>query len=213
MAEISPINAQSVELSNGTLITANSNAPLEVTKLVLIRMACWSQQVVGDGNAGNITIHSGSTCRHENSSMTTEATQASGGQIEITAPEMVQLINSKISTSVAGVCKGHCRRQYHDRPAVRGSAEQSDYCPGLCRSGWGYQYHRKCVSSRTRQPRRRIVPTRHQRNRQYPVAAAECRWRADGFVPGILQRGRSACPTVRGAGRGRQVQHLCGRRP
>jgi large exoprotein involved in heme utilization and adhesion len=34
--------------------------------------------------------------------MTTEATQASGGQVVITAPEMVQLSYSKISTSVAG---------------------------------------------------------------------------------------------------------------
>ena len=34
--------------------------------------------------------------------MTTEATQASGGQVVITAPEMVQLSYSKMSTSVAG---------------------------------------------------------------------------------------------------------------
>jgi large exoprotein involved in heme utilization and adhesion len=38
----------------------------------------------------------------QNSSMTTEASQASGGQIEIRAPEMVRLTNSRISTSVAG---------------------------------------------------------------------------------------------------------------
>ena len=96
------IKAQSVGLSNGTLITANSKAPLEVTKLVLNQDGLLVSQVVGDGNAGNITAHSGSTFVMNNSSMTTEATQASGGQIEITAPEMVQLSYSKISTSVAG---------------------------------------------------------------------------------------------------------------
>ena len=98
------IKAQSVGLSNGTLITANSKAPLEVTKLVLDANGQLDPkpQVVGDGNAGNITIQSGSTFVMNNSKVTTEASQASGGQIEITAPEMVQLINSRVSTTVAG---------------------------------------------------------------------------------------------------------------
>jgi filamentous hemagglutinin family protein len=81
------VTAHSVTLSNGTVISASSRSPLLPD---------------GGGNAGNITIHSGSTFVMNNSSMTTEASQASGGQIEINAPEMVQLINSRISTSVAG---------------------------------------------------------------------------------------------------------------
>jgi filamentous hemagglutinin family protein len=96
------IAAASVQLSNGTVITANSNAPLEVTKLVLDQNGLLVSQAVGDGNAGDITIHSGSTFVMNSSSITTEATQASGGQVEITAPDMVHSINSKISTSVAG---------------------------------------------------------------------------------------------------------------
>jgi filamentous hemagglutinin family protein len=99
------ITAQSVGLSNGTLITASSKAPLEVTKLVLDQDGQLVPQLVGDGNAGNITIHSGSTFVINNSSVTTEASQASGGQVVITAPDMVQLINSKISTSVGGLAK------------------------------------------------------------------------------------------------------------
>ena len=95
------ITAHSVQLSNGTLITANSNAPLQVKEPVLINGQL-VEQVVGDGNAGNITVRSGSTFVMNNSSMTTEARQASGGQIVITAPEMVRLINSQVSTSVAG---------------------------------------------------------------------------------------------------------------
>ena len=47
------------------------------------------------GDAGNITIQSGSTVVMNNSSITTEASQASGGQIEINAPEMVRLTNSR----------------------------------------------------------------------------------------------------------------------
>jgi filamentous hemagglutinin family protein len=95
------ITAHSVQLSNGTLITANSNGPLEVKETVLIDGQL-VEQVVGDGNAGNITVHSGSTFVMSNSSMTTKASQASGGQILITAPEMVRLTNSQANTTVAG---------------------------------------------------------------------------------------------------------------
>jgi filamentous hemagglutinin family protein len=95
------ITAHSVQLSNGTLITANSNAPLEVKETVLIDGQL-VEQVVGDGNAGNITVHSGSTFGMTNSSMTTEASHASGGQIKIITPEMVRVINGRVSTSVAG---------------------------------------------------------------------------------------------------------------
>jgi filamentous hemagglutinin family protein len=95
------ITAHSVELSNGTLITANSNAPLEVKETVLINGQL-VEQVVGDGNAGNISVRSGSTVVMNNSSMTTEASQASGGQIEIITPEMIRVINGRVSTSVAG---------------------------------------------------------------------------------------------------------------
>ena len=95
------ITAHSVQLSNGTLITANSNAPLEVKETVLINGQL-VEQVVGDGNAGNISVRSGSTVGMNNSSMTTEASQASGGQIEIITPEMIRVINGRVSTSVAG---------------------------------------------------------------------------------------------------------------
>jgi large exoprotein involved in heme utilization and adhesion len=84
------------------VITANSNAPLQVTKLVLDQDGQLIPQVVGDGNAGSITVRSNSTFEMNNSSMTTDASLASGGQIEIIAPEMVRLINGEVSTSVAG---------------------------------------------------------------------------------------------------------------
>jgi len=54
------------------------------------------------GDAGNIAIRSGSTVVLDNSSITTEASQASGGQITINAPTMIRLIDSQVSTSVAG---------------------------------------------------------------------------------------------------------------
>jgi filamentous hemagglutinin family protein len=83
------ISAQSVQLANGTLISASSNAPLLPD---------------GAGNAGNITITSDSNVVMQNSSVTTEASHASGGSIEIDASDagMIQLVNSQVSTSVGG---------------------------------------------------------------------------------------------------------------
>jgi filamentous hemagglutinin family protein len=96
------ITARNLQLSNGTLINANSNGPLTVTQLVSDANGQLIEQVVGDGNAGNIRIESGSTVVMERSAVTTEAGQASGGQITINAPYMIRLTDSRISTSVAG---------------------------------------------------------------------------------------------------------------
>lgn len=96
------VTAHSVHLSNGTVITANSNGPLTVTQLVLGANGQLVEQVVGDGNAGNIRIESATTVVMEQSSVTTKATLASGGQITINAPDMIRLIDSPINTSVAG---------------------------------------------------------------------------------------------------------------
>ncbi|MDN5940834.1 MAG: filamentous hemagglutinin N-terminal domain-containing protein [Nitrospira sp.] len=81
------VTAQSVALSDGTVISASSRSPLLPD---------------GEGNAGNITVRSGSTFVMTNSSMTTEARFASGGQITIITPEMIRVINGQVSTSVAG---------------------------------------------------------------------------------------------------------------
>ncbi len=84
------IDAQNVRLSNGTLISASSRSPL-LPK--------------GAGNAGNITINSDSNVVMQNSKVTTEASDASGGSIEINASDtgMIQLVNSRVSTSVGGL--------------------------------------------------------------------------------------------------------------
>ena len=102
------ITAQNVQLSNGTKIDASSNAPLEVTKLVVNPLdpdGPRIEEFVGFGDAGNITINSASNVVMQNSSVTTEASAASGGEIKIDAPDavMVQLVNSRVSTSVGGL--------------------------------------------------------------------------------------------------------------
>ncbi len=73
------VNAGQVNLTNGGLITASST---------------------GLGNAGNISINAGQRLEMRDSSITTQAAQASGGKIDIRAVDLVRLVNSSISTSV-----------------------------------------------------------------------------------------------------------------
>jgi large exoprotein involved in heme utilization and adhesion len=110
------LNGGTVSLTNGASINSQSEifsngraGDITITGLSLT-MANRSEitssskgTVAGAaGDAGNIIIQSGSTVVLNNSSITTEARQASGGLIEINAPEMVRLTNSRISTSVKG---------------------------------------------------------------------------------------------------------------
>ncbi|HAA02004.1 MAG TPA: filamentous hemagglutinin-like protein, partial [Syntrophobacteraceae bacterium] len=75
------IAANQVQLLNGSRISAQSSGP---------------------GNAGNIDITVGDTFLARNSSVTTEATMADGGDISLKAGYMVRLIDSQITTSVGG---------------------------------------------------------------------------------------------------------------
>jgi len=56
----------------------------------------------GAGDAGSITINSGIQFISKDSAVTTQATQASAGNITIHAIDMFRLTNSQINTSVAG---------------------------------------------------------------------------------------------------------------
>ena len=56
------------------------------------------------GDAGTVTVNAGNQFLMNNSTITTESTNAGGGRVEINAADgfMVQLINSGIKTSVFG---------------------------------------------------------------------------------------------------------------
>ena len=111
------LNVGTVSLSNGAKINSSTSAAgragditMNVGSLTLANHAEITSSSTGGteieagaGDAGNITIQSGSTVVLNDSSITTEASEASGGEIEINAPEMVRLTNSRISTSVKGV--------------------------------------------------------------------------------------------------------------
>jgi hypothetical protein len=75
------LKATQVQLTNGTLISAESS---------------------GVGDAGNIDITASDSLLMRNSAITTDAKQADGGNINIQSGYMVQLIDSKITASVGG---------------------------------------------------------------------------------------------------------------
>jgi large exoprotein involved in heme utilization and adhesion len=75
---------------------------LSGSQIQLFDGATISAESSGTGNAGDIGINAGGTLLMKNSSITTEATQADGGNIHIKAGHMVELIDSNITTSVGG---------------------------------------------------------------------------------------------------------------
>ncbi len=56
----------------------------------------------GPENAGEILIEAGESIRLINSAINAEATQADGGNIKLQAPEIIQLVDSQITSSVDG---------------------------------------------------------------------------------------------------------------
>jgi large exoprotein involved in heme utilization and adhesion len=78
---ISLISGQSISVSDGASVSASSTGP---------------------GNAGNIFINAGQQLDVQNGSITTEATHASGGNIDIKAIDLIRVVNSPISSSVQG---------------------------------------------------------------------------------------------------------------
>ena len=82
---------------------AGGNIQLVATRsLSLSEGARISASSTGSGNAGNIQIHAGQALTLDQSSITTEATHASGGNLEIQASDLIRLVNSTLSTSVQG---------------------------------------------------------------------------------------------------------------
>jgi len=61
-----------------------------------------SAESTGPGNAGNVTIMTGDTFLSTNGSIVTRATQADGGNIQITAPTLLRLRDSRITAEVGG---------------------------------------------------------------------------------------------------------------
>ena len=107
------VNANSVTLQNGGTLSAKTSGTeatatggsITVTATNQVAMtggASITASSTGPGIAGNIQINAGQQLEMRDSSIKTEAAQASGGNIDIQAIDRVRLVNSAISTSVRG---------------------------------------------------------------------------------------------------------------
>jgi large exoprotein involved in heme utilization and adhesion len=81
---------------------AGGNVNAQAARMTMDNGATVSAASSGTGDAGTITINAGPEFLSTNSSITTAATQASGGNITLLATDMIHLKNSQISSSVFG---------------------------------------------------------------------------------------------------------------
>jgi filamentous hemagglutinin family protein len=93
--------------SSGFFTTATGSGQggdiiLQARNIHLAEGAVISAQSTGAANAGSIRITATDTFRSEHSTVTTEATEADGGDIQVTVPGMIRLRNSKITATVGG---------------------------------------------------------------------------------------------------------------
>ena len=56
----------------------------------------------GSGDAGNIPIHADDTFRSRNSAVSTSSTLSGGGKIDLSAGQIVELVDSQVTTTVQG---------------------------------------------------------------------------------------------------------------
>jgi large exoprotein involved in heme utilization and adhesion len=78
------------------------NITLQASRVGLTDKAAISAESTGLGNAGNVTITTQETFLVTNGSVVTRATQADGGNIQITTPTLLRLRDSAITAKVDG---------------------------------------------------------------------------------------------------------------
>jgi len=107
------VNANTVTLQNGGTFSAKTSGTeptatggsITVTATDAVTMtggASITASSTGPADAGYIKVNAGQSLDLRDSSIKTEAAQASGGNIDIRAVDRVRLVNSSISTSVLG---------------------------------------------------------------------------------------------------------------
>ncbi|MCS6288212.1 MAG: filamentous hemagglutinin N-terminal domain-containing protein [Nitrospira sp.] len=105
--------AQSITIQNGGTISASTSGTaasgiggnisvVATDSVALNNGGSVSASSAGPANAGNIAINAGAQFLSQNGSVTTQASQASGGNILVQATDAIRLINSHIDTSVQG---------------------------------------------------------------------------------------------------------------
>ena len=148
---ISVLANQSVTLSNGGSIVADSTGP---------------------ANAGNIAINAGAQFLSQNGTLSTTANQASGGNITVQATDSIRLISSQLSTSVQGGPQ-YVRRQHPSRSGHRHTPKQPGHGPSGAGRRRQHQHHCGDVPSGSDERRQRLIAVRVERRREYSVARVE----------------------------------------
>jgi filamentous hemagglutinin family protein len=107
------VKASSVSLQNGGTLSAATSGTAPSAKggsitinatdqVTLTNGASMTARSTGSADAGDISIDAGQRFDMQDSNVTTEATQASGGNIKIKAVDLIRIANSNISSSVQG---------------------------------------------------------------------------------------------------------------
>ena len=97
-----------VELTSGAALTAETaggtGGSIEITANDSVKLsdASVTAKSTGTGNAGDITIVAGGIFESANSTLTTSAENAAGGEIRIAANNLVYLLDSSFETDVLG---------------------------------------------------------------------------------------------------------------
>ncbi|MCH7644483.1 MAG: hypothetical protein IH974_06560 [Myxococcales bacterium] len=97
-------NRGNVEASHRATDAAGSPGDIQIAAALAVRLldgATITTESLGPADAGNITIDAGRRFEAIGSKVTTAANEASGGQVSITASELVYLLDSEVSTDVA----------------------------------------------------------------------------------------------------------------
>ena len=92
---------------SGLRTTATSSGPggdiaVDAHRVQLTAGAAISAESIGTGNAGNITITVRDMFLSQHSTVTTQASQADGGNISLIAPRMIRLRDSQVTAAVGG---------------------------------------------------------------------------------------------------------------
>ncbi len=90
---ITLLAGSNLSLTSGATISSSSTASAQIQS---------PETSPSLGNAGNIQLTSGDSISLTNNTVSTSATQASGGNITLTAPNLVRLVGGTLTSSVSG---------------------------------------------------------------------------------------------------------------
>jgi len=103
------ISSQSISMSEGAKIDASTSGPGNAGKITISsglitgdKNAFISTSSTGSGSAGDLSLNSPTSLTIRGMTVQTSSSQTSGGNIKLTAPNLVRIVDSTITSSVQG---------------------------------------------------------------------------------------------------------------